>query len=571
MGVRVLLIEDDETIAEPLADGLRHFGLTVHHVATGADGLRGPHGDVVLLDLGLPDMDGIDVCRGIRRTSDVPIIILSARGEEADRVLGLELGADDYLAKPFSIRELVARIRAVSRRHQRPGGGAVPGVVAGVVVAEAGAGADVEGGAGIGVDAGSGAYAQRPPSAQELAVRRESATGGGLGVPAGVPAGVGGRSRIGFGTGSDFTAASDFGGGSDRGAVDDLGAGDVLGAVGSGRAGDDGSGRTGLGDAGDGDGVGDGDAGRRRAGFGVGADGSEYDWSAAYKTPPQGEPAHGASRHGASPHGESTRRAPDYETWAHTAQSQATPAHGTPMRGTPFEGTSAHGTPTAPGDPAWGSPAFGGTPAQGTPPHGSPMYGTPAHGSPAFGSPAYGTPAHGSPVYEQPPVYEPPMYEQVPPQPRTPVGPAADDDGSAPPPPGPLVVDRRTRQVWVGEVPVALTPKEFELLALLTEDPGAVYSRQQILNRVWDDHYHGPTKTLDVHVATLRRKLGDPAWIQTLRGVGFRLAVRTPGQAPGPGQGQGQGQPQGRGQGPGPGRGRGQGSGRHRTPEARAS
>ncbi|MDX2785124.1 winged helix-turn-helix domain-containing protein, partial [Streptomyces caniscabiei] len=122
---------------------------------------------------------------------------------------------------------------------------------------------------------------------------------------------------------------------------------------------------------------------------------------------------------------------------------------------------------------------------------------------------------------------------------------------------GPLVVDRRTRQVWVGEVPVALTPKEFELLALLTEDPGAVYSRQQILNRVWDDHYQGPTKTLDVHVATLRRKLGDPAWIQTLRGVGFRLAVRTPGP----------GQAHGGGRGPGPG----SASGRHRTPEARAS
>ncbi|MDX2827914.1 winged helix-turn-helix domain-containing protein, partial [Streptomyces ipomoeae] len=117
------------------------------------------------------------------------------------------------------------------------------------------------------------------------------------------------------------------------------------------------------------------------------------------------------------------------------------------------------------------------------------------------------------------------------------------DDRDSAPSPGPLVVDRRTRQVWVGEAPIALTPKEFELLALLTEDPGAVYSRQQILNRVWDDHYQGPTKTLDVHVATLRRKLGDPAWIQTLRGVGFRLAVRTPGQGPG----------------------------RHRTPEARAS
>ncbi|MFD9252492.1 winged helix-turn-helix domain-containing protein [Streptomyces bottropensis] len=156
------------------------------------------------------------------------------------------------------------------------------------------------------------------------------------------------------------------------------------------------------------------------------------------------------------------------------------------------------------------------------------------------------------------------MYEQAPPGPRPPApGPTAGDDGSAPPPPGPLVVDRRTRQVWVGEVPVALTPKEFELLALLTEDPGAVYSRQQILNRVWDDHYQGPTKTLDVHVATLRRKLGDPAWIQTLRGVGFRLAVRSPGQAPG------QSLPQN--PGPGHGRGRGAGSGRHRTPGARAS
>lgn len=119
MGVRVLLIEDDHTIAEPLVEGLGHFGLTVHHVSTGNEGLRGPYGDVVLLDLGLPDVDGIDVCRGIRQTSDVPIIILSARGEEADRVLGLELGADDYLAKPFSMRELVARVRAVTRRTHR--------------------------------------------------------------------------------------------------------------------------------------------------------------------------------------------------------------------------------------------------------------------------------------------------------------------------------------------------------------------------------------------------------------------------------------------------------------------
>ncbi|MGO4759217.1 response regulator transcription factor, partial [Streptomyces sp. 2MCAF27] len=188
----------------------------------------------VLLDLGLPDMDGIDVCRGIRQVSDVPIIMLTARGEEADRVLGLELGADDYLAKPFSIRELIARIRAVTRR--------------------------------------------------------------------------------------------------------------------TGRA-------------------------------------------------------------------------------------------------------------------------------------------------------------------------EPPLADRPAPS-------------AVPLPAPPLVVDRRTRQVWVGEALISLTPKEFELLALLTEDPGAVYSRQQILDQVWDPHFHGPTKTLDVHIAALRRKLGDPAWIQTLRGVGFRLAVRTAERAP---------------------------------------
>ncbi|MGI5198206.1 winged helix-turn-helix domain-containing protein [Streptomyces sp. CA-288835] len=295
MGVRVLLIEDDETIAEPLTEGLRHFGLTVSHVATGADGLRGPYGDVVLLDLGLPDLDGIDVCRGIRQTSDVPIIILSARGEEADRVLGLELGADDYLAKPFSIRELVARIRAVTRRLHRTGPGA--------------------------------------------------------------------------GTLGDATPAA-----------------------------------------------------------------GTYVGPAAGTYTPDPYAAHSA-------------------TYDPNAYEPAAPA--------PYD--------------------------------------------------------RGS--------YEPPRYEQSPPEPGEPAGDA--------PAPGPLVVDRRTRQVWVGEVPVPLTPKEFELLALLAEDPGAVYSRQQILNRVWDTHYQGPTKTLDVHVATLRRKLGDTAWIQTLRGVGFRLAVRTAGQPTG--------------------------------------
>ncbi|WP_030675723.1 response regulator transcription factor [Streptomyces cellulosae] len=287
MGLRVLLIEDDETIAEPLAEGLGHFGLTVDHVATGTDGLRGPYGDVVLLDLGLPDMDGIDVCRGIRRVSDVPILILSARGEETDRVLGLELGADDYLAKPFSVRELVARVRAVTRRTQR-----------------------------------TQAMPEQPPT--------------------------------------------------ERSPLDPM------------------------------------------------------------------------------------------------------PLDPMPLDPMPTRTSSS-------------------------------MYDTAPPPPPASTAPTSPTPTSPDPSYAtSPTAAEPPSYE-----------------------PGPLVVDRRTRQVWVGEIPVSLTPKEFDLLALLTEDPGAVCSRQQILDRVWDPHYEGPTKTLDVHVASLRRKLGHPGWIQTLRGVGFRLAVHT--------------------------------------------
>jgi DNA-binding response OmpR family regulator len=86
-----------------------------------------------------------------------------------------------------------------------------------------------------------------------------------------------------------------------------------------------------------------------------------------------------------------------------------------------------------------------------------------------------------------------------------------------------LAVDRRTRRVTLDESEIALTPKEFDLLALLARDPGAVCSRQHILDEVWDPHWYGPTKTLDVHVASLRRKLGDPSWIETVRGVGYRL------------------------------------------------
>ncbi|MGA5421365.1 response regulator transcription factor [Streptomyces lavendulocolor] len=245
--MRVLLIEDDASIAEPLAEGLARYGLTVGRVATGGAALAGPFGDIVLLDLGLPDMDGIDVCRRIRQVSHVPIIMLTARGEEADRVVGLEMGADDYLAKPFSMRELIARIRAVTRRTR--------------------------------------------------------------------------------------TAA--------------------------------------------------------------------------------GHPEH------------TGLPAPPHRPDGHAA-------------------------------------------------------------APGIGHP------------------EGPVRL------------------------GALVVDRRTRQAWVGDALVALTPKEFDLLALLAEDPGAVYSRQRILDEVWDPHFHGPTKTLDVHVAALRRKLGDSGWIHTVRGVGFRLVVPAP-------------------------------------------
>ncbi len=119
-GVKVLLVEDDAAVAAAVVDSLASTGMEVVHVATGAEGVSAAgHGvDVVLLDLGLPDMDGLDAVRLIRETSSVPVIIVSARGDELDRVLGLELGADDYVVKPFSQRELLARIRAVARRAE---------------------------------------------------------------------------------------------------------------------------------------------------------------------------------------------------------------------------------------------------------------------------------------------------------------------------------------------------------------------------------------------------------------------------------------------------------------------
>jgi two-component system response regulator RegX3 len=90
---------------------------------------------------------------------------------------------------------------------------------------------------------------------------------------------------------------------------------------------------------------------------------------------------------------------------------------------------------------------------------------------------------------------------------------------------GPLALDRRSHRVTLDGIEVALTPKEYDLLLYLATDPGAVRTRQEIVEEVWDPHWYGPTKTLDVHVAALRKKLGDPAWIETVRGVGFRLVA----------------------------------------------
>jgi len=117
--MRVLLIEDDPAVAAGIVDALTGASHTVRHESTGGAGLqavRDDAPDLVVLDLGLPDIDGTDVCRSIRAESAVPIIVVSARSDEIDRVLALEMGADDFLVKPFGIRELIARIRAVSRR-----------------------------------------------------------------------------------------------------------------------------------------------------------------------------------------------------------------------------------------------------------------------------------------------------------------------------------------------------------------------------------------------------------------------------------------------------------------------
>ena len=120
----MLIVEDDASIAAQLVKGLTRGGYRVDHVTTGHEALQRGESDVVLLDLELPDLDGVQVCRKLRERTDAAIIVVTAHGEEPDRVMALDAGADDYLVKPFGLAELQARIRAVLRRV-RPGGDVV--------------------------------------------------------------------------------------------------------------------------------------------------------------------------------------------------------------------------------------------------------------------------------------------------------------------------------------------------------------------------------------------------------------------------------------------------------------
>jgi two-component system OmpR family response regulator len=119
--MRVLVVDDDPHLREVVRYALTRAGFTVTEAASGVEALRlhrGAPADLIVLDIVMPELDGIETCRELRKTSRTPIVFLSSRDEELDRVLGLELGADDYLTKPFSTRELVARVKAVLRRAQ---------------------------------------------------------------------------------------------------------------------------------------------------------------------------------------------------------------------------------------------------------------------------------------------------------------------------------------------------------------------------------------------------------------------------------------------------------------------
>ena len=137
----IVVVEDDPNIADLVDLYLRQDGYRVFQAASGERGLelvqeRSPR--LVVLDVGLPGMDGLEVCRQLRATSDIPIIMLTARDGEIDRVLGLEMGADDYVTKPFSPRELVARVKAILRRAEGPPREAPPVIVVGDVEVDLG-------------------------------------------------------------------------------------------------------------------------------------------------------------------------------------------------------------------------------------------------------------------------------------------------------------------------------------------------------------------------------------------------------------------------------------------------
>jgi two-component system response regulator RegX3 len=133
-GGRILVVEDEESISQPFAEALRRAGFEALVTGTAAGAIElaeSEEPDLVMLDLALPDGDGRDVCRELRRRSDVPIVMLTARGTEMDKIVGLELGADDYVVKPFSAAEVISRIRAVLRRSgTRNGDGDQPKPIA---------------------------------------------------------------------------------------------------------------------------------------------------------------------------------------------------------------------------------------------------------------------------------------------------------------------------------------------------------------------------------------------------------------------------------------------------------
>jgi len=129
MSTSILLVEDDRPIAENVVLALAREGIDCRHVTLAADGLallRTDGFDLAILDVGLPDGNGFELCRSVRAFSDIPIIFLTARADEIDRVVGLEIGADDYVLKPFSPRELAARVKSILRRMQTPRSAALP-------------------------------------------------------------------------------------------------------------------------------------------------------------------------------------------------------------------------------------------------------------------------------------------------------------------------------------------------------------------------------------------------------------------------------------------------------------